>query len=124
MTDLKRALGEVVKGATLRWPGGQGAAIVTDGHTGLNTFFNAHPAAARVIIVLPVGPHSWYLAMNPKFTAQSVADYRQFLTIFAERANRLGHQILMLHIGDRHIDPHHATDLACITAGGIDDVFR
>lgn len=75
----KRALGEVVKGATLRWPGGQGAAIVTDGHTGLNTFFNAHPAAARVIIVLPVGPHSWYLAMNPKFTAQSVADYRQFL---------------------------------------------
>lgn len=75
----KRALGGTVRGAALRWPGGQGAAIAADGHTGLNTFFNAHPTAARVIIVLPVGPHSWYLAMNPKFTAQSVADYRQFL---------------------------------------------
>lgn len=75
----KRALGASVAGAGLRWPGGQGAAIVADGHTGLNTFFNAHPAAARVIIVLPVGPHSWYLAMNPAFTAKSVADYRQFL---------------------------------------------
>jgi hypothetical protein len=75
----KRALADTVKGATLRWPGGQGAAIVTDGHTGLNTFFNAHPTAARVIIVLPVGPHSWWLAMNPTFTAKSVADYRQYL---------------------------------------------
>lgn len=75
----KRALGAAVKGAALRWPGGQGASIVTDGHTGLNTFFNAHPTAARVIIVLPVGPHSWYLAMNPAFTAEAVAGYRQFL---------------------------------------------
>lgn len=77
----KLQLATDVKNAKINWPG-SGGSLLTDAHTGFNTFFNAHPAASRVIIVLPISPASFYLAMNPTFTAQSVADYRKFIADF------------------------------------------
>lgn len=68
-------------GSAIHWPG-SGGALLTDAHTGFNTFFNAHPLAARVIIVLPVSPASFYLAMNPAFTRQVLDDYQSFVARF------------------------------------------
>ncbi len=48
-----------------------------------------------------------------------VADHRNFLAALEERRDRVGHHVMMLHVGDGRIGADHLGHLARVTAGGI-----
>lgn len=82
-TDRYRQMITAIAGAgwSINWPG-KGIHRVMDAYARLDTFFGIHPAAGRMIVLIPMSPASFYHAMDKAYVQQRMADYDAFVTHF------------------------------------------